>query len=190
MHLHPERRRSTSPMPPDQVKPTASSTHVHAAGLHSRHHDHHQHDQPTHTSSITQIQTTASPYIPGGGAARHSGEQTTSPTRLSFSQDTESSRPNPIPHSRSVPKKRHASTSSATSTFSRKNTASSSRSSKDNTKRLSGTINHRGRHANDWLFGGFSLRDQVVKLLGRDKEARASASSDEDEDGDRDVRGR
>lgn len=29
-----------------------------------------------------------------------------------------------------------------------------------------------------------------MKLLGRDKEARASASSDEDEDGGRDVRGR
>lgn len=183
------RRRSTSPMPPDQVQPTSSSTHIHAAGLHSRHHNHQQ-DQSSHTSTLARIQTTASTYIPGAAASgrRHSGEQTTSPTRLSFSLDHDGSRPNPTP--RSVPKKRHASTSSATSAFSpttsRKNTGSSSWSTKDNTKRLSGTVNHRGRHANDWLFGGFSLRDQVAKLWGRDKEG----SSDEDEDEGRDVRGR
>ncbi|PWY71842.1 hypothetical protein BO83DRAFT_427504 [Aspergillus eucalypticola CBS 122712] len=28
-------------------------------------------------------------------------------------------------------------------------------------RRYSGTVNHYGRHSNDWLFGGFSLRDTV-----------------------------
>ncbi|OJD10839.1 hypothetical protein ACJ73_09680 [Blastomyces percursus] len=28
-------------------------------------------------------------------------------------------------------------------------------------RRLSGTVNHCGRHANDWLFGGFSVRESV-----------------------------
>ncbi|KAF5864518.1 hypothetical protein ETB97_007350 [Aspergillus alliaceus] len=36
-----------------------------------------------------------------------------------------------------------------------------SRRSSDDYRRLNGTVNHKGRHANDWLFGGFSLRDTV-----------------------------
>jgi hypothetical protein len=32
-------------------------------------------------------------------------------------------------------------------------------------KRLSGTVSHCGRHSNDWLFGGFSVRESVGKLL-------------------------
>lgn len=28
-------------------------------------------------------------------------------------------------------------------------------------RRYNGTVNHYGRHSNDWLFGGFSLRDTV-----------------------------
>lgn len=39
-------------------------------------------------------------------------------------------------------------------------------------KRYSGTINHYGRHSNDWLFGGFSVRDTVRdgldKLLSKE----------------------
>ncbi|KAJ5168409.1 uncharacterized protein N7482_004003 [Penicillium canariense] len=31
----------------------------------------------------------------------------------------------------------------------------------DNYRRYSGTINHYGRHSNDWLFGGFSVRETV-----------------------------
>lgn len=34
-------------------------------------------------------------------------------------------------------------------------------------KRYSGTINHYGRHSNDWLFGGFSLRESVRDGLGK-----------------------
>lgn len=37
----------------------------------------------------------------------------------------------------------------------------SKRSHSDNYKRYSGTVNHCGRHSNEWLFGGFSLRDSV-----------------------------
>lgn len=36
-----------------------------------------------------------------------------------------------------------------------------SRKSSNDYRRYSGTINHYGRHSNDWLFGGFSLRDTV-----------------------------
>lgn len=40
----------------------------------------------------------------------------------------------------------------------------------DSYKRYSGTINHYGRHSNDWLFGGFSVRDTlkdgIEKLKG------------------------
>ncbi|PWY71708.1 hypothetical protein BO70DRAFT_121344 [Aspergillus heteromorphus CBS 117.55] len=32
---------------------------------------------------------------------------------------------------------------------------------RDDYRRYSGTVNHYGRHSNDWLFGGFSLRDTV-----------------------------
>lgn len=66
--------------------------------------------------------------------------------------------------------------------MSRKSTSSSgfnsgSGSGSSSNKRLSGTVQHRGRHANDWLFGGFSLRDQVAKLW-RDRD---DASDEEDE---------
>ena len=45
----------------------------------------------------------------------------------------------------------------------------------DDYRRYSGTINHYGRHSNDWLFGGFSVRDTVrdgiEKLRHHDKES-------------------
>ncbi|CRG83461.1 hypothetical protein PISL3812_00812 [Talaromyces islandicus] len=47
---------------------------------------------------------------------------------------------------------------------------SSTRSRSDRHKRYSGTLNHYGRHSNDWLFGGFSVRDTfrdgIEKLRG------------------------
>lgn len=44
--------------------------------------------------------------------------------------------------------------------YSRKN-AHHSRKISDDYRRYNGTVNHYGRHSNDWLFGGFSLRDTV-----------------------------
>ena len=42
-------------------------------------------------------------------------------------------------------------------------------------KRYSGTVNHYGRHSNDWLFGGFSVRETVrdglEKLRNSDRES-------------------
>ncbi|KAJ5773839.1 hypothetical protein N7457_008735 [Penicillium paradoxum] len=35
------------------------------------------------------------------------------------------------------------------------------RKNSDDYKRYSGTVNHYGRHSNDWLFGGFSVRGTV-----------------------------
>lgn len=50
---------------------------------------------------------------------------------------------------------------------------SSERSRSDSYKRYSGTINHYGRHSNDWLFNGFSvrdtLRDGIEKLKGHNE---------------------
>jgi hypothetical protein len=50
---------------------------------------------------------------------------------------------------------------------------SSERSRSDSYKRYSGTVNHYGRHSNDWLFGGFSvrdtLRDGIEKLKGHNE---------------------
>lgn len=42
----------------------------------------------------------------------------------------------------------------------REHTHRSNRASADY-RRYNGTVNHYGRHSNDWLFGGFSLRDTV-----------------------------
>ncbi|GAD96169.1 hypothetical protein NFIA_089100 [Paecilomyces variotii No. 5] len=54
----------------------------------------------------------------------------------------------------------------------KRNSAMSTKGSSDY-KRYSGTVNHYGRHSNDWLFGGFSLRDTVrdgvEKLLHSDE---------------------
>jgi hypothetical protein len=42
-------------------------------------------------------------------------------------------------------------------------------------RRYTGTVNHYGRHSNDWLFGGFSVRETVregiEKLRGSDKDS-------------------
>ncbi|KAJ5899645.1 hypothetical protein N7495_004389 [Penicillium taxi] len=50
---------------------------------------------------------------------------------------------------------------------------SSIRKSNDDYRRYSGTVNHYGRHSNDWLFGGFSVREAVrdgfEKLYRQDK---------------------
>jgi hypothetical protein len=37
----------------------------------------------------------------------------------------------------------------------------------DDYRRYSGTVNHYGRHSNDWLFGGFSVRDSVRDGIDR-----------------------
>jgi len=49
----------------------------------------------------------------------------------------------------------------------KRGTSSSRRSSGsvDDYRRFNGTINHYGRHTNDWLFGGFSVRDTIGRLL-------------------------
>ncbi|KAE8375358.1 hypothetical protein BDV26DRAFT_17627 [Aspergillus bertholletiae] len=53
-----------------------------------------------------------------------------------------------------------ASPSSIKETHSRKRRSDSYKAGEDY-RRYSGTVNHYGRHSNDWLFGGFSLRDTV-----------------------------
>lgn len=42
-----------------------------------------------------------------------------------------------------------------------KRASTPTRKSSDDYKRYSGTVNHYGRHSNDWLFGGFSVRETV-----------------------------
>ncbi|EAW14336.1 uncharacterized protein ACLA_073710 [Aspergillus clavatus NRRL 1] len=45
--------------------------------------------------------------------------------------------------------------------------SSQNRRSSDDFRRYNGTVNHYGRHSNDWLFGGFSLRDTVRDSVDR-----------------------
>ncbi|KAK4870973.1 hypothetical protein LT330_000210 [Penicillium expansum] len=56
-----------------------------------------------------------------------------------------------------------------------KRASTPTRKSSGDYKRYSGTVNHYGRHSNDWLFGGFSVRDTVRdsldKLRSQDKES-------------------
>ncbi|KAJ5665840.1 uncharacterized protein N7477_008288 [Penicillium maclennaniae] len=58
--------------------------------------------------------------------------------------------------------------------YTSKRASISTRKTSDDYRRLSGTINHCGRHSNDWLFGGFSVRETVAngleKLRHNDKE--------------------
>lgn len=84
-------------------------------------------------------------------------ERTTSPTAMSLHAGTSAS---PSPYDW---ESRHRSHSG-----SHANSYTSRKSSSDY-KRLSGTVNHRGRHANDWLFGGFSVRESVGKLWRDDE---------------------
>lgn len=56
-----------------------------------------------------------------------------------------------------------------------KRASTPTRKNSDDYRRYSGTVNHCGRHSNDWLFGGFSVRDTVrgsfEKLRHSDKES-------------------
>lgn len=56
-----------------------------------------------------------------------------------------------------------------------KRASTPTRKNSDDYRRYSGTVNHCGRHSNDWLFGGFSVRETVAsgleKLRNNDKES-------------------
>ncbi|KAJ5835443.1 hypothetical protein N7447_001469 [Penicillium robsamsonii] len=56
-----------------------------------------------------------------------------------------------------------------------KRASTPTRKNSDDYKRYSGTVNHYGRHSNDWLFGGFSVRetvrDSLDKFRSQDKES-------------------
>ncbi|KAJ6095620.1 hypothetical protein N7486_006366 [Penicillium sp. IBT 16267x] len=56
-----------------------------------------------------------------------------------------------------------------------KRASTPTRKNSDNYRRYSGTVYHYGRHSNDWLFGGFSVRDTVrdgiEKLRNHDKDS-------------------
>lgn len=60
------------------------------------------------------------------------------------------------------------------SEYTAKRASTPTRKNSDDYRRYSGTINHCGRHSNDWLFGGFSVRETVAsgleKLRNSDKE--------------------
>lgn len=57
-------------------------------------------------------------------------------------------------------------------------------------KRLSGTVNQRGRHGNDWLFGGFSVRESFGKLVHGRGEQEATQSPEEEQSQEEMERGR
>ncbi|KAK2799191.1 hypothetical protein FQN50_008580 [Emmonsiellopsis sp. PD_5] len=67
------------------------------------------------------------------------------------------------------------------------------RKSSTDYKRLSGTVNHCGRHANDWLFGGFSVRESVGRLWRDDEDLEDEREEERemmDERERRDVKGK
>jgi hypothetical protein len=59
--------------------------------------------------------------------------------------------------------------------YTTKRESNPTRRNSDDYRRYSGTVNHYGRHSNDWLFGGFSVRETVrdgfEKLRHHDKES-------------------
>ncbi|KAK2733424.1 hypothetical protein FQN57_002120 [Myotisia sp. PD_48] len=81
----------------------------------------------------------------------HMSPQTTSSPSPMYSDGTMS----PTSPTEPSKKKRHSS-------------SSTSRKSSDH-KRRSSTLSHYGRHGNDWLFGGYSVRDHVSKLWKDDQ---------------------
>jgi hypothetical protein len=137
------RSRSKSPAPPShsQTLPVRKS------------HDHPR-DEYAHAATVggtTSPSRVTYQDIDIGGPI----ERTASPTSMSPHQRTLSS---PSAHHWEFP---HRSTSGSHSNSHYH--SHSSRKSGDY-KRLSGTVNHCGRHGNDWLFGGFSVRESVGKL--------------------------
>jgi hypothetical protein len=132
------RSRSKSPVPPShsQTLPVRKS------------HDHPR-DVPVHASTIGGRASPSRVAFEDADGAMI--ERTTSPVPMSPHQRTSSS---PSAHNLEFPNRSHTNSHS---------NSHSSRKSGDY-KRLSGTVNHCGRHANDWLFGGFSVRESVGKL--------------------------
>ncbi|EEP81476.1 predicted protein [Uncinocarpus reesii 1704] len=55
----------------------------------------------------------------------------------------------------------------------------SSRKGSSDYKRLSGTVNHCGRHGNDWLLGGFSVRERVRGLFKDENEEEHEGNRNE-----------
>lgn len=59
--------------------------------------------------------------------------------------------------------------------YTTKRASTPARKNSDDYRRYSGTVNHYGRHSNDWLFGGFSVRgtvrDGIEKFRHHDKES-------------------
>ncbi|GAM39976.1 hypothetical protein TCE0_034f11961 [Talaromyces pinophilus] len=108
---------------------------------------------PPPLQSSSAVSTSTSPTSP---LSPSSIERTYSPTDMSPTSSHHPQRPN----------MGHRDASSST-------IDSSERSRSDSYKRYSGTINHYGRHSNDWLFGGFSvrdtLRDGIEKLKGHNE---------------------
>ena len=128
----------TTPVPPRTSATSSNSHRRNFFGSFSRSRSRSKSPKPAPEPLNTAIEKEAFIY--------HTGQRTNSPPPMS--PDTMSST---SPVETSTKKKRHSNSYSA-------------RKSSSDYKRLSGTVQHRGRHANDWLFGGFSVRDQVGKL--------------------------
>ncbi|ODH51757.1 hypothetical protein GX48_01999 [Paracoccidioides brasiliensis] len=118
----------------------------------------------TTTTTITanSTATTSSPV-----SYLHSGQRTNSPPLMIT---------NPTQFHSQIPTSTSTSTSTAptptshsahkrySSPYTHTKRKSSGGSSLSENRRLSGTVNYCGRHGNDWLFGGFSVRESVGKL--------------------------
>ncbi|KKZ62856.1 hypothetical protein EMCG_02790 [[Emmonsia] crescens] len=105
-------------------------------------------------NSDTTSSSTSTPFT-----YLHSGHRTSSPPPLVASPTSLYS-----PATTTTPTPTRAMHKRHSNPYGHTKRKSSGGGSLSDNRRLSGTVNHRGRHANDWLFGGFSVRESVGKL--------------------------
>ncbi|KAG5302537.1 hypothetical protein I7I50_03119 [Histoplasma capsulatum G186AR] len=138
---------------------------------------------PIDTSSATTTETNNSDTPSSTTtttSTTHSGQRTTSPAPFVASPTTITTTTPTTPTQSHVMRKRHS------NPLGHPKRKSSGGSSLSDNRRLSGTVNHCGRHANDWLFGGFSVRESVGRLWNGGNESGEEGEGN----GDGEARGR
>ncbi|EEH35814.2 hypothetical protein PAAG_00137 [Paracoccidioides lutzii Pb01] len=120
----------------------------------------------TTTTTTTTITANSTATTNSPVSYLHSGQRTNSPP-LMVTSPTQFHPPTPTsPSTSTAPTPTtHSAHKRYSSPYTHTKRKSSGGSSLSENRRLSGTVNYCGRHGNDWLFGGFSVRESVGKLL-------------------------
>lgn len=135
--------RPKSPAPTDIP---GHNHHNHHFNLHLRHHKKHI---PRSTSPTVLQPSSTTSNAPRDIPSTNPDQQAPSPPYLSRTLS-----PSPLPSS---PTGSHI----PDTTTNKDKKPKPRRRHSDEYRRYAGTVNHCGRHANEWLFGGFSVRDTV-----------------------------